>query len=195
VEQTREEEGLDEEIKSLLALAVRECDRMAGLVRKLQGFYKPSDEIRTGVDVHHLLDDIEALVRKKLTVKGLELVKSYTPDLPRIHAVEDQIRQVLLNLFNNAEEAISGANGKITVSTEVNASHIKVHIQDTGEGIPEENLKFVFDPFFSTKGIKGTGLGLSVCHGIVNDHGGSMEVTSKQGEGSTFTLSLPIGGE
>lgn len=195
IEQTREEEGLGEEIKGLLDLAVRECDRMAGLVRKLQGFYKPSDDTRAVVDIHQLLDDIEVLTKKKLRVKGIELTKNYSPDLPGVSIVEDQIKQVLLNLINNAEEAIYGEHGKITIVTEVNGPNVKVHVQDTGEGIPEENLKLIFEPFFSTKGIKGTGLGLSVCYGIVHAHGGNIEVLSKSGEGSTFTLSLPIQGE
>jgi PAS domain S-box-containing protein len=192
IEQTREEEGLDAEIKSLLDLAVRECDRMAGLVRKLQGFYKPTDDTKSNVDIHQVLDDIEALAKKKMKVKGINLIKNYCPDLPTIYIVEDQVKQVLLNLINNAEEAISD-NGEITISTEFNDAYIKVRVQDTGEGIPQENLKLIFEPFFSTKGIKGTGLGLSVCYGLVNAHGGNIEVASKPGEGSTFTLSLPIG--
>lgn len=195
IEQTREEEGLHSEIKELLDLAVRECDRMAGLVRKLQGFYKPSDDTKNLVDIHQLLDDIEALSKKKLKVKGIELTKEYSPVLPEAHMVEDQIKQVLLNLINNAEESIHGECGKITVSTEFDENHVKVHIKDNGEGIPQENLKLIFEPFFSTKGMKGTGLGLSVCYGIVNAHGGSIEVTSKPGAGSIFTLTLPVQGD
>jgi signal transduction histidine kinase len=164
---------------------------MAGLVRKLQGFYKPSDDARTLVDIHQVLNDIEALARKNLQVKGIEIVKNYCPNLPKVHVVEDQIKQVLLNLFNNAEEAIFSATGKITIITEAAGTDIKVHVQDTGEGIPEENMKRLFEPFFSTKGHNGTGLGLPVCHGIVKAHGGEIEVASKPGHGAKFTLILP----
>lgn len=195
VEQTREEIGLSKEIKELLDLAVRECDRMAGLVRKLQGFYKPSEGVKTPVNIHQLLDDIDVLLKKKLQVKKIALIKNYGSNLPKIYVIEDQIRQVLLNLFNNAEEAIPDGNGKITVATESDGTHIKIYVKDTGEGIPEENMKHIFEPFFSTKGVKGTGLGLSVCYGIVKAHEGNIEVAGKPGEGTTFTLVLPAHGE
>lgn len=194
VEQTREETGLSREIQDLLDVAARECDRMAGLVRKLQGFYKPSAGVKTLVDIHQLLDDMELLVRKQLKVRKVALVKEYGVDLPKIHVIEDQIWQVLLNLFSNAEEAISSENGEITISTEFDGTHIKVHIKDNGEGIPEESLPHIFEPFFTTKGVKGTGLGLSVCYGIVKAHGGTIGVDSKPGEGTTFTLILPVEG-
>lgn len=192
IELIRESEGMSQDSTELLSLALRECSRMASLVRNLQGFYKPSDDKKTSIDIHQLLVDIEVLSKKKLAVKGINLIKNYHTGLPKVYAVGDQIRQVLLNLMNNAEEAIAESGGTITITTEIDGPNIKVHVLDTGEGISEENLKLVFDPFFSTKGIKGTGLGLSVSYGIVKAHGGELSVASKRGKGSTFTMVLPV---
>jgi signal transduction histidine kinase len=115
--------------------------------------------------------------------------------LPGIQAVEDQLKQVFLNLLTNAEEAITGETGAITVRTEVRPGYVAVRFQDSGHGISPEDQERIFEPFFSTKSAaKGTGLGLSVSYGIVTRHGGTIEVESTPGLGSTFTVLLPVEG-
>lgn len=115
--------------------------------------------------------------------------------MPKIQAVEDQLKQVFLNLLTNAEEAISTQSGTITVKTENRGDSVAVRFQDNGQGISPEDQERIFEPFFSTKtAAKGTGLGLSVSYGIVSRHGGTIEVESTPGLGATFTVLLPLGG-
>ncbi|KPK21146.1 MAG: histidine kinase, partial [Nitrospira bacterium SG8_3] len=120
-------------------------------------------------------------------------------DVPRIHADQNQLQQVFVNLFNNAIDAIlekQGAEGgEVTVETSrADDGKVKMIVKDNGCGISTENLKKIFTPFFTTKsGGKGTGLGLSVCYGIIQNMGGSMEVSSTEGVGTTFTICLPAG--
>jgi signal transduction histidine kinase len=110
-------------------------------------------------------------------------------------AVADQLKQVLLNLVNNAADACDGG-GVITIATEViGAENIAVHIEDNGTGISSANIAHIFEPFFTTKPeMKGTGLGLSVSYGIIKKHGGRIEVKSEHGKGSKFSVLLPIKG-
>jgi CheY-like chemotaxis protein len=107
----------------------------------------------------------------------------------------NQIEQVLLNILNNAEQAIqdTGHTGLIMVSSRQNNDRIFIEISDTGAGIPKESVSKIFDPFYTTKDVgQGTGLGLSVSYGIIQEHGGSIKVDTKQGKGSTFTIALPV---
>lgn len=199
IEQVLEHMAHDEEFAPLLTLAIKECNRMSDLVKKLQGFYKPSQGIALPLDIHQVLDEVCLLAKKKLQVRRIKLEKKYCADLPTIVAVEDQLKQVFLNLLNNAEESfpkadvgMSEAIGKITVITQTDFTNVQISFQDTGEGIPPENLPMIFEPFFSTKAVKGTGLGLSISYGIVKMHGGDIEVSSKPGKGTTFMITLPI---
>lgn len=144
--------------------------------------------------------DINALVQKTLNefsiqpdFQGIHAVVDLDPNLPSIQADESQIRQVLTNLIDNAVDAMDG-HGRLTVSTRrVAGDMVEVSISDTGMGIPEEQQKEIFTPFFTTKPVgKGTGLGLSIVYGIVKMHQGQINVRSQVGEGATFTVMLPI---
>src|SRR5207253_3638531 len=109
-----------------------------------------------------------------------------------------QLQQVFLNIINNARQAIEGnqPRGVIRISTETCGRNLRVTIQDNGPGIADKNLSKVFDPFFTTKDVgKGTGLGLSLCYGIVKDHGGSVTVRSRPGDGAIFIIELPLAAE
>jgi signal transduction histidine kinase len=106
-----------------------------------------------------------------------------------------QLQQVFINLITNAEQAITAAHGhgRLEVKTRTAGSRIQITFADDGSGIPEQHLKSIFDPFFTTKGVgEGTGLGLSICHGIVSEHGGSINVDSQPDQGTTFTIELPV---
>lgn len=179
----------------MVELAIRECERIARLTKDLQSFNRPTSGVETQVDVHAALEDILLLCRKNLKNKNISLTKEFAPSLPGIQAVEDQIKQVFLNLLTNAEEAITGEAGAITVRTETRDGYVVVQFQDSGHGIAPEDQERIFEPFFSTKSAaKGTGLGLSVSYGIVTRHGGTIEVESTLGVGATFTVFLPVGG-
>lgn len=187
--------SLEGEDLQMVDLAIRECGRIARLTKDLQSFNRPTTGIEAQVDVHAALEDILLLCRKNLRNKGISLSRDFAADLPKIQAVEDQLKQVFLNLLTNAEEAIFTESGAITVKTESRGDSIAVLFQDNGQGIVPEDEGRVFEPFFSTKSsAKGTGLGLSVSHGIVSRHGGTIEVDSTPGIGSTFTVLLPVGG-
>ncbi|MDG4476658.1 hybrid sensor histidine kinase/response regulator [Thiovibrio frasassiensis] len=179
----------------MVQLAIRECERIAKLTKDLQSFNRPTSGIEASVDVHAALEDILLLCRKNLKNNGISLIKEFALSLPRIQAVEDQLKQVFLNLLTNAEEAIVGGKGTITVRTECRDGYVAVQFQDTGHGIAAEDQPKIFEPFFSTKSaVKGTGLGLAVSYGIVTRHGGTIEVESSSGIGSTFTVFLPVEG-
>lgn len=184
---------MDETNKDLVDVAVRECKRITNLIKKLQDFHRPSPGIVTSVDIHKVIDEVILLSKVTLKTRGIKLKKSYAGNMPKIQAISDQIKQVILNILNNAEEAIPADGGKIKIFTEVFDSRIKVHFQDSGCGVSSENIKCIFDPFFSTKSAaKGTGLGLSISYGIIKQHGGEIEVKSETGQGTTFTITLPI---
>ena len=130
---------------------------------------------------------------REATYSNIELVKHYETNLPLIHSDPSLLRQVLLNLINNAMDAIQ-KGGEITVETDIGeGDSVEIRVSDTGIGIPQENLSKIFDPFFTTKPPgKGTGLGLSICHGIIDKLGGSISVTSQVGKGTTFSIKLPL---
>jgi two-component system NtrC family sensor kinase len=118
--------------------------------------------------------------------------KQYGRDVPGLLTDRNQLRQVLLNLLNNAIDAIGEGPGTIAIETSFDGRAIRVSVGDSGKGIPADQLDKIFMPFFTTKEVgKGTGLGLSVSYGIVKSLGGHMEVKSTVGSGSTFTIVLP----
>ena len=184
---------IDETHKELTVLAIKECNRIVDLIRKLQDFHRPSSGIITKMNIHNAIDEIILLSQKKLNERNIVLTKHYAKNVPKIESVADQIKQVILNLVQNAEEAISKKRGKITITTEKVNSSIQIHITDNGIGIPQQHIDTVFEPFFTTKSaVKGTGLGLSISYGIIKKHGGSIELNSLSGKGTTFTIILPI---
>ncbi len=144
-------------------------------------------------DVNALLDEVISGVKaREFIVANIEIVRSLRAG-PAPHLLDpDQIRQVFLNIINNAGDAITGS-GRITVSTEAVEGHLRITIRDTGAGMTAAEINKIFDPFFTTKEVgKGTGLGLSVSLSIVESLGGTIVVQSLKGEGSSFSVSLPI---
>jgi len=195
LEQLRDEAHLSDQQQNGLKLAIKECYRMADLIAKLRDFYQPTSKKRERVDTHDLLFDVLLLMKNKLKEKKITVVNEFAETLPEVIVVGDQIKQVLLNVIQNAEDSFldSSIKNEIRIKTEVSGSNLCVHVQDNGIGISKEYIKNIFDPFFTTKAaVKGTGLGLSISHGIIKDHGGSIEVKSKFGKGSTFSIKLPI---
>ena len=188
---------LEEEDKALLDAAIGEGDRIKDLIRSLQDFNRPSSGQMSPMDVHKSLDALLLLHKNDFKGKRITVKCDYAQGLPRILAVPDQIKQVLLNLLTNAADACHLPGGVITVSTRLEgADRVAVAIKDTGVGIQPEDMERIFQPFYTTKpAVKGTGLGLSVSYGIVNNHGGEIRVNSRPGEGATFTVVLPIKGK
>lgn len=191
LEQVKENPRLEQDEKDLLQMSIKECRRMADLIRRLQDFYRPPTDKISRLDMDELIKEALMVSHKKLAQKNIAVETRFAGNLPKASLVEDLFRQAISHLIQNAEEAIYHNNGLIRITTEFENKSILIKLQDNGCGIPKENLRNIFDPFFSTKGIKGLGLGLSISYEIIRKHGGFIEVDSKPGEGTTFTISLP----
>jgi PAS domain S-box-containing protein len=186
--------------RSYLDIATRETQRMSRILRQMLGFYRPAKSMAP-TDVNALILEAETLVTKRLRENGVRIERDLLPDLPLIRGSADQLKQVLLNLFLNATEAMP-KGGRLLVATHTGGGELDAHsadvvridVRDTGMGISEETIARIFEPFFSTKMEKGTGLGLWVSHGIVQAHGGTLKVRSRSGQGTTFTITLPVAG-
>jgi len=177
----------------LLEAAIGESDRIKELIRGLQEFNRPSSGRKVPMDVHKALDSMLLLHKSDFKGKRIAVECHYAEHLPPILAVPDQIKQVFLNLLTNAADACRLPGGVITVGTRQEGNRVAITISDTGIGIKPEEMDLIFQPFYTTKPeIKGTGLGLSVSHGIIESHGGEIQVESRPGEGATFTVLLPI---
>jgi len=183
-------------------LACAELERIRGLVESMSrlGRGGPAASLaRESVQVSEVVEQVVRLLHRETERAGVEVRLELPDSLPEIEVVRDQIHQVVLNLTLNAIQA-SQSGGSILISVDSDGplaepTGIRIRFQDSGDGISEENLERIFDPFFTTKDPdKGTGLGLMISHQIVADHGGSIEVDSTPGEGTTFHVRLPSQG-
>lgn len=183
--------ALKAEDAKLMELAFTECVRMRDLIKSLQEFNRPTANRAAPMDLHAAIDCLLLLAKKECLSKHITLATEYAAALPPYTGIEDQIKQVILNLLNNAVDACE-QGGIVTIKTEFDQENIILRVQDTGIGIQPENLSHIFEPFFSTKpAVKGTGLGLFVSYGIVKTHRGEIEVQSEVGKGSLFSVILP----
>ncbi|MDH3320457.1 MAG: ATP-binding protein [Betaproteobacteria bacterium] len=187
-----------------LDLVIRETKRCATIIRRLLDFARQRPPEKKYADLNRVIADTVRLVERPANLHEIEITLDLDPGLPQVWIDEDLIKQVVMNVLVNAQHAITG-KGSISVRSRrvprpadsepgaVPVPMVEVSIADTGCGIAAQDLKRIFDPFFTSKGVgKGTGLGLSVSHGIVVAHGGAIEVQSAPGEGSTFHIYLPM---
>ncbi|MEP7071828.1 MAG: ATP-binding protein [Verrucomicrobiota bacterium] len=186
-------------------LIVHEIDRIDSLVNQLLRFARPAKPLLQPMHVHEVLEKTILLVQHRLYQREIKLTRVWDADVDTIRADADQIEQVFLNFFLNAMDAMKNG-GELTVRTSIVAadavvSHLagedasdeilQICVCDTGEGIRFEDIPHVFDPFFTTKDY-GTGLGLSVVHGIIQEHGGQIDVESELAKGTVFHIYLPL---
>lgn len=185
---------LEEEDSELLDGAIEEGGRIKDLIVSLQEFNRPTTDRKILMDIHKTLDSLLLLCKSDFRGQRITVIRDYTERLPQIHAVSDQIKQVFLNMLINAADACRQRGGVIAVSTQQEDENtVAVAIRDNGIGINPADMERIFQPFYTTKPeVKGTGLGLSVSYGIVQNHQGEIRVESHPGEGSTFTILLPI---
>jgi len=181
-----------EDFKRYLKMISDETARVGRIVSDLLSFSRRSAPQVQEEDLNHIIVHTTSLIYHRLEVANVELSLDLPADLPRVPCDKSQIQQVIINLVMNAAEAIESA-GRIMVRTmAIDGDMIAMEVEDTGSGIPEELRRKIFDPFVSTKEEgAGVGLGLSVVYGIVEAHGGSIEVRSEVNVGSTFTVLLP----
>jgi len=181
---------LRDDVTSLLAESVEGVTRVEKIVHDLKDFSHVDQAEWQYADLHAGLETTLNVAWHELKYKA-EIVKEYG-DLPLIECLPSQINQVFLNILVNAAQAMEG-RGRITIRTARESDHALVAIADNGKGIDPKHVTRIFEPFFTTKPVGvGTGLGLSVSYGIVQKHGGTIEVQSELGKGTTFTLRLPI---
>ena len=176
-----------------LEIARKETERVSHIIRQMLGFARQPGEV-DWVDVNQVLEETLVLVEKKLKQSKVRVVRKFDEALPKIRARSDQLRQVFLNLIINAQQAIHG-EGEIRISTSIYEQSLQpsivIQMSDSGVGIHEDDQARIFEPFFST-GKKGTGLGLWVTQDIVRQHGGRIEVSSKVGKGTSFSIILQV---
>ena len=138
------------------------------------------------------MGEVLLVTEKFCNNKGITIHKTYETGKYFFEGIEDQIKQVLINIIKNSIDSITKNEGIISINILKTPSDLTVEVKDTGSGIEAQNLKSIYDPFYTTKGKEGTGLGLSVSYAIIKSHGGSINITSKLEKGSTVTLVVPI---
>ncbi len=176
--------------EELIEESVEGVDRAAEIVRGVKGFSHAGHHVREPTDLNQLLEDVLHMAAAQL--RGRATVERYYVELPAVHCVPQELKQVFLNLIVNAGQAI-GDGGTIRIATEARGGFVTVRVEDDGCGIAPENLERIFDPFFTTKRVgEGTGLGLGIAYHIVRSHGGEIRVESEVGRGSRFRVRLPV---
>jgi two-component system NtrC family sensor kinase len=168
-------------------------DRARKIVHNLLGFARRMEPAKEKININNLLDETTGLLENEARYVNILIKKQYAENVPVITSDLSQIQQVVLNLLNNAIDAI-GSDGTITVGSRYleDTDQVELWVADTGKGIPEAEQSKIFEPFFTTKAVgKGTGLGLSISYSIIEKLGGKMRVQSKVGEGTMFTILLP----
>jgi two-component system, NtrC family, sensor kinase len=166
---------------------------MASIILNMSGYIRSAESTEEkAVNLNECIDAAIEIAILTTYNNAIKLDKSFS-DLPPIKAKSEEVQQIFINLLSNAVQAMEG-KGELKISTERNNGNVLAKIIDTGPGIPEEYLSKIYDPFFTTKEQgKGTGLGLNIVHQLVVKYGGKIDVSSLKGEGTTFSLSFPIG--
>lgn len=169
-------------------------DRARKVTHRLLGFARRMEPVREQVDINKLVKETMAFLENEAHFREIAFVTNFDPKLPLVVSDSSQLQQVVLNIINNAVDAVDH-EGEVNITTrfEQATSMVCIDIADTGPGISQGNLDKIFDPFFTTKEPgKGTGLGLSISYQIIETLGGKLFATSKEGEGATFTIHLPL---
>lgn len=172
---------------------VQQTTRCRNIVRGLLDFARQRKPDKKERDIHALLDRTLTFVQNQARFQNIKIVKDFKPDLPMVSVDADQIQQVFMNILINAADAMGADGGTLSIRTDFNNGIAEISIADTGCGMSKEHLSKLFTPFFTTKETgKGTGLGLAISYGIIQTHGGEIDVESAEGKGSTFRIKLPI---
>ncbi len=186
---------LPDKLQRMVERIQREAYRAGRIVRNLLTFSRHHKPETGWHDLASIVQDLVEMRALDLERRGVQLTASVDPGLPLLQVDPYQLHQVLLNLVNNAADAIeeTGRPGHVVIRAGFGGERVRIEIADDGPGIPEENLAKIFNPFFTTKPVgKGTGLGLSICYGIIREHGGSIRVKTSPGKGTTFIIELPM---
>lgn len=179
----------NEKVEKSLKIIMEQIKNAKDIIDRLMVLVSPDADGIKDVNINSVLDSAVDLVEHAFSMGNIRIVKKYSPDISRIRADEENMREVFLNILRNAADAMV-QGGAITITTETSGGKIYIYFEDNGTGISPENIDKIFDPFFSTKQ-KGLGLGLSVCLGIVRGHHGEIKVESDPGKGTKVVVILP----
>lgn len=187
------EVNVDDLTREKLILAINDgLQKIKNIVEQLLDFSRMTVTEKRPVDLNKLISRLLVLLSYPASKKNIKVVNDLSANIPEVSIDENKMAQVFINIMINALQAMDGG-GILTIRTRKNNEYCEVSIEDAGTGIPPEIMSNIFDPFFTTKGVgEGTGLGLSVSKGIVEQHGGIIEVDSKVGVGTTFRIKLPL---
>jgi len=190
-EEFQEGANLDE-FKRAVKQIKTQGKRCKEITHKLLSFARKTDPAIKVVQLNDLVEEIVALCEQRAKYSSIHINMNLMSPLPTIHASPSEMQQVLLNLINNAVDAMEKSGGSIDITTRLDGAYVVLDVADTGPGIPQANLARIFDPFFTTKAVgKGTGLGLSICYGIIHKMGGEISVNSAVGIGAVFHIRIP----
>jgi two-component system NtrC family sensor kinase len=196
IEDLLEEDGTCEdpaEVSRALKQIKNQGVRCKQITHKLLSFARKTDPELRKVQLNELIDEVVALSEQRVKYSNVKLKLNLAQHLPEVHVSPSEFEQVLLNLVNNALDAMTPDGGTLEITTRIDGGHVVVDVADSGQGIPKANLARIFDPFFTTKPVgKGTGLGLSICYGIIKKMEGEISVNSGVGLGTTFHVRLPL---
>lgn len=186
----------DEEAKRMVEDIREQALRIGRITRNLLTFARPRPQEIAPVDVNEVVHEVVEMKAYKLRSNNITVILNLSKSLPFVLGDKLQLQQVLLNLVNNAEDAMSEEGGTLSITTEHSGNLVRLIVEDTGKGIPPEHLPHIFDPFFTTKPVgKGTGLGLAIVYGIVTGHGGKIWAENKSSGGAKFVIELPAAQE
>jgi len=181
-----------EKMIALVDSVLESVNRCGAITHRLLGFAKHMHTEREAIDLHLLLRGVLGFLEREAGYRNLDVTFHVDENVPTVESDRGQLQQVFVNIVNNAFAAVDDG-GKIDISiTNFDADHVSVDVCDNGVGITEDDLKHIFEPFFTTRKGAGTGLGLSITYGIIDKLGGRIEVSSKRGMGSCFTVILPV---
>ena len=181
-----------EQLLRISQAVVKSVDRCSAITHRLLDFAKRMDPLTERIDLGPLLEEVLSFQGKEADYRQVKINLDVPEDLPAIKSDRGQLQQVFVNILSNAFAAVDEGGRVDIVSTQEDENTVAVTISDNGPGIPEEHMGRIFEPFFSTKGEYGTGLGLSITFGIVQKLGGQIEVQTTPGQGTSFTVRLPI---
>jgi hypothetical protein len=182
----------DDQKSRLLDKIAKQTFRASEIVNSLLNFSRTSPKGFDDVSVNRAIQETLTLIEHQLESARVQVRFEPDESLPVVCGDFGRLQQVFLNLFLNARDAMDGG-GELSVRTWTEAGCVRIEVADNGQGIPAECLSRIYDPFFTTKAVrKGTGLGLAVTYGIVKEHGGSIDVESRLGAGTTFRLEFPV---
>jgi two-component system, NtrC family, sensor kinase len=197
IREQHDKRPLDDEILEDLAFSLKELNKTKEIVKSILDLSRQTQTYEEDVNMNDVIDDALRVLYNQYKFLDVVIEKNYDPALPAIKGNFSNLGQVLLNIINNALQALPAlpeCGGKITLTTTYRQEKDSVIIEcrDEGTGIPDDVMKDIFKPFFTTKEVgKGTGLGLYISHQIIQKHGGDIHVASEEGKGTTFTIELP----